>query len=77
VYEPVESIGTGQNATIQDIMAVKEKLHITPQQKFIYGGSVTAENSKQYLQNPYIDGVLPGGASLDPEQFYIIVRSAL
>lgn len=77
VYEPVESIGTGNNAEVEQVLKVKEKLHITSSTQFIYGGSVTEENAGSYLSCPEIDGVLPGSASLDPLKFYKIVASTL
>jgi triosephosphate isomerase len=41
--------------------------------KFIYGGSVNEKNAYYYLISNDIDGILPGGASLDPERFYKII----
>lgn len=41
----------------------------------LYGGSVTSQNVKSYLQEKYIDGFLVGGASLDVEEFTRIVKS--
>lgn len=74
-YEPVWAIGTGKNATLDDVLSLKQKLHLPPGKKFIYGGSVTGENVNQYLKSDEVDGVLPGGASLDPLQFYKIIAS--
>jgi Triosephosphate isomerase len=33
-----------------------------------YGGSVTPDNIQDLMRKPNIDGVLVGGASLDPEK---------
>jgi len=41
--------------------------------KFLYGGSVTDQNVSQYLHSDQIDGLLIGGASLDPERFSRII----
>lgn len=76
-YEPVSAIGTGQNDSVDNILDMKEKLKLPENTIFIYGGSVTEENAHQYLIRPEIDGVLPGGASLDPHQFYNIVLSTI
>lgn len=37
--------------------------------RIIYGGSVDAENIKEYICQPEIDGVLVGGASLKAKEF--------
>jgi len=42
----------------------------------IYGGSVNAENALVYLEKEELSGVLPGAASLDPEEFIKIVEIA-
>jgi len=39
-----------------------------------YGGSVKAGNIAGFMAQPDIDGALVGGASLDPEEFALIVR---
>ena len=43
----------------------------------LYGGSVTTENVKQLIDQPNIDGVLVGGASLDPKEFITIIEQCL
>jgi triosephosphate isomerase len=45
--------------------------------RILYGGSVKPANAKEILQQPDIDGVLVGGASLDPRAFGEIVKAAL
>lgn len=44
--------------------------------RVIYGGSSNAENARAYLETPGVDGLLPGGASLNYEQFSDIVNTA-
>lgn len=44
--------------------------------KFLYGGSVTSGNALKFLSQPYIDGALVGGASLNVEEFTAIVSAA-
>jgi triosephosphate isomerase len=39
-----------------------------------YGGSVKAGNIREFMAHPDIDGALVGGASLDPEEFALIVK---
>ncbi len=41
----------------------------------IYGGSTTPENIQSFVSQEYISGVLPGGASLDPEKFFQMIES--
>jgi triosephosphate isomerase len=73
-YEPVWAIGTGKNATPQDANAVHAtirevlaSLGLPRQTRVLYGGSVKPENAGELVAMPEIDGVLVGGASLDPE----------
>ena len=44
--------------------------------RVIYGGSVTEANIKELMGKPHIDGVLVGGASLDPQSFHNIFKLA-
>ena len=41
-----------------------------------YGGSVKAANAASLLAEPDVDGLLVGGASLDPERFAQIAAAA-
>ena len=43
--------------------------------KFVYGGSVSPNNSEEILNSNIINGALVGGASLDVEQFVKIIES--
>lgn len=83
-YEPVWAIGTGKSASAEIANEVHEFIFCTLTAKsdnirsllrVLYGGSVTADNSAQYMAEPYIDGVLVGGASLKPNVFSEIIRS--
>jgi triosephosphate isomerase len=82
-YEPVWAIGTGKNSSKKDILEVnsfiKEKLvslfgEKGKEVKILYGGSVKPENSDEILSISNVDGVLVGGASLDPKKFAIIAN---
>ncbi len=73
-YEPVWAIGTGKNATPDDAAQVHEliRLELTRGQvqhrvPVLYGGSVSAGNVIGLLARPELDGVLVGGASLEPD----------
>jgi triosephosphate isomerase len=43
----------------------------------LYGGSVKPENTAAIMAQKEIDGVLVGGASLDPEAFAHIVKAEI
>lgn len=73
-YEPIESIGTGNNMPANDVVAKMRSLSLPPKCVFIYGGSVTESTASDYLRYPEIGGLLVGGASLKPESFLSIAR---
>ena len=85
-YEPVWAIGTGKAATsdiAEDIMRfIRSKLAAIYDNPFadnitlLYGGSVTADNVKDYLSQANINGALVGGASLDAQKFQDIIDRA-
>ncbi len=82
-YEPVWAIGTGIPIKADDGEAMHKFIsgYITSnfsigEFRVIYGGSVTEANIKELMDNPHIDGVLVGGASLDPQSFYNIFKLA-
>ena len=83
-YEPIWAIGTGRNAEPGDAGRVVEVIRRTLADRFDdsvaqgirvqYGGSVKPGNIRGFLAHPEIDGALVGGASLDPEDFALIVK---
>lgn len=76
-YEPVWAIGTGQPDTPANANAVMTSIKAKSQgAQVIYGGSVTNENVASFVDQPAIDGVLPGGASLDPKKFADLIAHA-
>lgn len=85
-YEPVWAIGTGRTATpeqaqemhafIRALIAKKYSEEIANECSILYGGSCNAQNAVELLSQPDVDGGLIGGASLKPEDFGIIIRSA-
>ncbi len=85
-YEPVWAIGTGETATPEDASAAHGTLRdrLTSvvgaaqagETPILYGGSVKPVNAGELLAAPQVDGVLVGGASLDPESFARIAEAA-
>lgn len=83
-YEPVWAIGTGRAATGEQAnrtigfarRIISQIFGTEPAQKLriLYGGSVTAANAAEFMQQPEIDGALVGGASLKSAEFLSIVE---
>jgi triosephosphate isomerase len=82
-YEPVWAIGTGETATPDDAaeahLLIRQLLAArlpddAEEAVILYGGSVKPENITTLLAAEGVDGVLVGGASLDPESFASICR---
>jgi len=86
-YEPVWAIGTGRTATPETAQAAHALLRtwvarhwgadIAAAVRILYGGSATPENAPALLQQPDLDGLLVGGASLGSESFLGIARAGL
>lgn len=77
-YEPVWAIGTGKTDSPENANAVVSSIKSkTGAKTVLYGGSVTGENVASFVVQPSIDGVLPGGASLDPGKFSLLVHAAI
>lgn len=83
-YEPVWAIGTGQNATPEQVSAV----HCWIRERFVevfapaksrcrilYGGSVRPDNAAELSALQEVNGLLVGGASLKAESFLAIARA--
>jgi triosephosphate isomerase (TIM) len=83
-YEPIWAIGTGRNAEpadagqvvglIRDTLSSSYSKEVADAVRVQYGGSVKAGNIRDFMAHPEIDGALVGGASLDPEEFALIVK---
>ena len=84
-YEPVWAIGTGKVASpaqAQEVhAAIRQRLaalnaELSEKTRVLYGGSVKADNAKELLGCPDIDGALVGGAALDAAGFAKIAQAA-
>ena len=81
-YEPVWAIGTGLAATPEMVQEVHQFIRqelirlyneeIANRVRIVYGGSVNKTNATELLKQKDIDGLLVGGASLDPGHFLTI-----
>lgn len=71
-YEPIWAIGTGDTCAAQEadrvIGEIRSHLGNYPV-PILYGGSVKPSNIDEIMAEAQIDGVLVGGASLDPLDF--------
>lgn len=88
-YEPVWAISSNPEAhpdtpesalksikIIQEVLTVNCKLETRNLPSFLYGGSVTAKNVKDFLSVDQISGVLVGGASIEKEEFVQILENS-
>ncbi len=81
-YEPIWAIGTGKTPSVQEISNticyIKEEIFkissVYKNTKVLYGGSVDINNSKLFLSNTNIDGLLVGGASLNFNSFLSMLK---
>ena len=82
-YEPIWAIGTGQTATSDDAQAMCRSVRDVVSEvagsesaasvRIQYGGSVKPGNIAELMSQPDIDGALVGGASLDADEFGLLV----
>lgn len=86
-YEPVWAIGTGVTASkeqaqeahviVRGLVADLYTPEIADQIRIQYGGSMKPANADELLGQGDIDGGLVGGASLQPDSFLSLVKSAV
>ena len=83
-YEPVWAIGTGRTATPEQAQSVHRLIRdqleaifdkdVASKTRILYGGSVKPKNAGELMSQADIDGLLVGGASLNPLDFLGIVN---
>ena len=83
-YEPVWAIGTGHNATPEQITQAHGRMRQFlavlfgrakgSRVRILYGGSVNPDNAIELAQTAQVNGLLVGGASLKVETFLPIIR---
>ncbi|MDR1258120.1 MAG: triose-phosphate isomerase [Tannerellaceae bacterium] len=84
-YEPVWAIGTGKTATADQAQEIHAHIRRTIASRYgeaiaadttiLYGGSMNADNARDLVARPDVDGGLIGGASLSVEKFLPIVEA--
>jgi triosephosphate isomerase len=84
-YEPVWAIGTGLNATGEQIHEAHSQIRNFlidrfdrakgEQARILYGGSVNAKNAELIARVDSVNGLLVGGASLAAESFLAIIQA--
>ena len=84
-YEPVWAIGTGHTASPEQAQDVHLFIRTWCEKSFgleqaqatriLYGGSVKPETSASIMNQPDVDGLLVGGASLNVNSFCDIINS--
>lgn len=82
-YEPVWAISSNSDAkpdnpesALESIKTIKEILsshYSLVANRYLYGGSITSANAREFLSNDGFDGVLIGGASVDKDEFVKIL----
>ncbi len=71
-YEPVFAIGTGKPCEPLMAKKMRDKIDYS---RVLYGGSVNSQNARDYIEKAGFQGLLVGGASLNPAEFIKIIQS--
>jgi len=76
-YEPLFAVGTGKPCSPEKAERMKLAIKLTTGGKnpILYGGSVNSQNAKDYICQAGFQGLLVGGASLNPQEFIDIVKN--
>lgn len=81
-YEPVWAIGTGKACGIPEAKKVNlsiRKILMDPSSPtssyILYGGSINSQNARDFIKKAKFQGLLVGGASLNPKEFIKLVKN--
>lgn len=76
-YEPIWAIGTGKACGIPKAKKINHSIRKILGKKIslLYGGSVNSQNAKDFIVMAKFQGLLVGGASLNPKEFIKIVKN--
>jgi len=85
-YEPIWAIGTGRTASpeqaeeihkfIRELLSMRFDKSTAEKVRIQYGGSIKPSNAEELFKKENIDGGLVGGASLEAESLYKIIKAA-
>ncbi|MEI6054150.1 MAG: triose-phosphate isomerase [Candidatus Saccharibacteria bacterium] len=85
-YEPVWSVGTGNNALPMDVLIAVKVIRDQISELYgkkasdlvtvLYGGSITVDSASSYLSLPGINGLIIGADSLNSYTFSEIIKKA-
>lgn len=85
-YEPVWAIGTGETASPEQAQEIHAFIYAYLSETYgsdfaqkthlLYGGSMKPENAPDLLSMDNVNGGLIGGASLKPDSFTALIKSA-
>lgn len=85
-YEPIWAIGTGRTATpeqaeeihifIRELLSQKFDKELADSIRIQYGGSIKPTNAEDLFNKKNIDGGLVGGASLESNSLFQIIKAA-
>ncbi len=75
-YEPAWAIGTGKPCSIEKAKKMNSLFRkILNKNVLLYGGSVNSQNARDFIKKAKFQGLLIGGASLNPQEFIKIVKN--
>ena len=74
-YEPTFAIGSGNPDTPENAKAQAKEIKKRGAYTVIYGGSVSGQNARSFIEKDLIDGLLVATNSLDPQNFIKIIEA--
>jgi triosephosphate isomerase len=76
-FEPISAIGTGNPYDLEGAEKMRNliKSVLEEETPILYGGSVNSQNAAGFIEKAGFQGLLIGGASLNPKEFIKIIGS--